>query len=206
LPLILIVVVGGLIGLFLIGNRGMTTPTPAATSSLRDSPNGLPGLVTTDAPWSNNAGQLSARLTALNLPQLTTEGSVLHIHQHIDIFVHGKAIAIPALIGIPNPESFISIIHTHDASGLIHVESPVKQDYYLGEFFDIWGVEFDQTHLGGYTPDATNQLLVYINGVKAPGDWRKIVLAAHQEIVVTYGTLGESPATIPASYSFAAGD
>ncbi len=30
-------------------------------------------------------------------------------------------------------------LHTHDASGIIHVESSVKRNYTLGEFLNIWG-------------------------------------------------------------------
>jgi hypothetical protein len=30
-------------------------------------------------------------------------------------------------------------LHTHDASGIIHVESSVKRNYTLGEFLNTWG-------------------------------------------------------------------
>jgi len=29
-------------------------------------------------------------------------------------------------------------LHTHDASGIIHVESNTMRDFRLGEFLDIW--------------------------------------------------------------------
>ena len=30
-------------------------------------------------------------------------------------------------------------LHTHDTSGIIHVESSVKRNYTLGEFLNTWG-------------------------------------------------------------------
>src|SRR5262245_29031219 len=58
------------------------------------------------------------------LPQ---EGQVVHIHPHLTIMVNGQQQTIPALIGINvdgrgNPTSFLPL-HTHDATGTIHVES-----------------------------------------------------------------------------------
>jgi hypothetical protein len=32
-----------------------------------------------------------------------------------------------------------SPLHTHDTSGIIHVESPTVRSFTLGEFVDLWG-------------------------------------------------------------------
>src|SRR5207253_7906980 len=101
------------------------------------------------------------RLQVLGLPALTQEGSVLHIHQHIDVFVNGGKVAVPGGIGI-NDNSFISPIHTHDASGVIHVESPTKEQFTLGQFFAIWGVRFTRTSVGGYRSTAARPIRVYL--------------------------------------------
>ncbi len=165
----------------------------------------LAGIQTTSAPWIPELDHLRSRLSAIGLPALSAEGTALHIHQHLDIYIHGTKVAIPADIGINQVEGFISPIHVHDTSGVIHVESPVVQDFTLGQFFDIWGVQFNDQSIGGYSADSANTLRVYVNGVLAPSDVRSIVLKAHQEIVVTYGTEEELPKPIPSSYSFAAG-
>lgn len=34
-------------------------------------------------------------------------------------------------------------LHTHDDSGILHVESTVKRDYTLGEFLKTWGLNLD---------------------------------------------------------------
>lgn len=177
----------------------------SASTAVLSSPDGLPGLLTTPAPWPKNTDQLAQRLDKIHLPQLNAEGNALHIHQHIDIFVDGHQVPVPADIGVPTPESFISPIHVHDDTGVLHVESPTVQDYYLGQFFDVWGVKFDGNDLGGYHVSGDKQLAVYVNGQKTSGDPRQVKLDAHQEIVVTYGTASELPNPIPASFQFGEG-
>jgi hypothetical protein len=193
---VLVVVVGGMIGLFVLAN-GSGSDKPANLGDTH--------YLTTPAPWDANTTGLKARLAAIGLPALSAEGTVLHIHQHLDIFVHGKAVAVPANIGISRAESFISDLHVHDASGVIHVESPEKKDFNFGQLMDVWGVKFDSTHLGSYSVDSTNKLVLYVDGQPVT-DMRGTKLTAHQELVLTYGSASELPATIPTTYSFAAGE
>jgi hypothetical protein len=207
LPLVVIVLAGALAGVFFLGNNSKTadksSPSPKAAATVKPDPSGLPGLLTSAVPWDNNTGKLGDRLDAIGLPQLSAEGTVLHIHQHLDIFVNGQPVSVPADIGIPDSQQFISPIHVHDTSGVIHVESPVKQDFYLGQFFDVWGVKFTQNQLGGYQASSGNPLTVYVNGTKYTGDPRQIKLQAHQEIAVVYGP---APATVPSTYAFPSGE
>ncbi len=67
------------------------------------------------------------------------EGSLEHVHTSLQIFNRGHAVLVPANIGIPQGASCLYWVHTHDASGVIHIESPVKSNFTLGQFFDIWG-------------------------------------------------------------------
>jgi hypothetical protein len=206
LPAILAVVVVGLIGAFAIGNHSSSSsssPSPNAKATVRPNPDGLPGLLTSEAPWDNNTNKLADRLDALGLPQLGQEGTVLHIHQHLDIFVDGKQISVPKTIGIPSNQSFIATMHSHDDTGVMHVESPTQQDFYLGQFFDVWGVKFTSSQLGGYTATSDKPLTVYLNGAKYTGDPRQLKLASHQEIAVIYGP---APDQIPSTYAFPSGE
>ena len=164
-------------------------------------PSSLPGLQTGDAPWKAELANLAARLKLIGLPALSAEGSVLHIHQHLDIFINGQPVAIPALIGINQAAGFISPIHVHDTSGIIHVESPIQQTFTLGQFFDIWGVRLTNDCVGGYCASATSTLKVYANGTLYGGDPRMLPLTEHEEIVVVYGAM---PATLP-TYTFPSG-
>jgi hypothetical protein len=114
------------------------------------------------------------------------EGSLFHIHQHLELYAHGKPIRVPALIGIPGMGECYYWIHTHTPDGFIHVESPVYRDFYLGEFFDIWGEPLSPTNLAGvHVPKG--QLRAYVNGSRFTGDPRSIQLTLHADIVIEAG-------------------
>jgi hypothetical protein len=164
-----------------------------------------PGLQTGLPPWPPEITQLRARLNAIGLAALTAEGQVQHTHQHLDLFVDGQRVEVPADIGINQAAAFLAPIHTHDTSGVIHVESPVVQDFTLGEFFDVWGVRFDSHCLGGAFDTGGRVLSVYVNGQPAAGDPRSIVLVSHLEIVVSMSSPGQLPSPVPSTYAFPAG-
>lgn len=165
----------------------------------------LPGMQTGPAPWPAEITHLKERLSDINLPALTQEGEVLHIHQHLDIFVDGKPVQVPYGIGQGEKSSFLASIHTHDNRGIIHIESPTDQVFTLGQFFDIWGVHLTADCIGGYCNQGGRTLRVFINGNPFSGDPRTIKLEQHQEIFVAYGTADELPDPIPSSYEFPEG-
>ena len=51
-------------------------------------------------PWPADAVGLQARLEADGLQVLTAEGQVQHTHQHLDVYVDGAHVDVPADIGI----------------------------------------------------------------------------------------------------------
>ncbi|MGH2813503.1 MAG: hypothetical protein ACRDI1_12455 [Actinomycetota bacterium] len=166
----------------------------------------LPGLQTGPSPWDPELSHLRARLKRIGFPTaLTMEGDDLHIHEHLDVFDHGQKVEVPENIGISQQEGFLSPLHTHDATGIIHIESFEQRTFTLGEFFDVWGVRFSSTCIGGYCADGYNQLSVFVGGQHREGDPRSLGLAAHQQIVVAFGTDAELPNPIPASYTFPSG-
>jgi len=196
---VLVIIVGGLlVWTHFSTGEADTYQTVADNSS-------LPGIQTGTAPWTVELTNLKARLAADGLPALAQEGTALHIHQHLDLIIDGTPVAVPAEIGINEGAGFISPIHVHDTTGVIHVESPVVKTFTLGQFFDIWGVRFSATCIGGYCADATHSLQVWVNGAPYTGDPRMLPLSAHEEIVIAYGTQAETPTTIPASFAFAPG-
>lgn len=158
------------------------------------------GLQTGPAPWNTGLGTLPDRLGALGLHQLSGEGQVVHIHQHLDIFVNGKREPVPANIGIYDGQ-FITELHTHDATGIMHVESPTKRSFDLGQFFGVWGVRLNANCVGGYCKP-TKPWRVYVNGRPYTGDPAALELAEHQEIAFV---IGKPPKTIPSAYQFPAG-
>jgi hypothetical protein len=179
---------------------GLVVSTAAGVTSA------LPGLMTTKAPWSaNNGAPLRARLRAAGIPALGAEGTRLHIHQHLDVVISGSGYPVPAGIGIDSRSQFISPLHTHDFTGIIHIESPTIRRYTLGEFFDVWGLRFSSRCIGGYCAKGKKKVWVYVDGRRVSGDPRAIVLRRHDEIVVAYGTFASIPKPIPPAYPFPAG-
>lgn len=164
----------------------------------------LPGLQTGAAPWLPETATLRSRLSAIGLPALEHEGTIVHTHQHLDIIVNGRSIVVPANIGINQTELYIAPIHTHDETGILHVESDDVRSFTLGQFFDIWGVRFDATCLGGYCTGDTHRLRVFVNGLDMPGDPRSIELEARQQIAVVYAERGTS-VDVPSVYRFPSG-
>ena len=161
----------------------------------------LPGLQTGEAPWAAEIPHLLARLKAIKLRALYEEGNALHIHQHLDIFVDGKPVTVPKDIGIDYDARFISPLHTHDRSGVIHVESDEVRDFTLGQFFDVWGVRFTKECLGGYCAKGSAKLRLFANGKPVTGDPRRLVLTSHQEIAIVYGP-EKSTVVVPSNYKF----
>jgi hypothetical protein len=168
-------------------------------------PNSLAGMQTGNYPWSPEINNLEKRLQEIGLPALSQEGTVLHAHQHLDIFINGQQAAVAANIGIDDAKGFISPIHTHDETGITHVESPIIKKFYLGQFFDIWGLRLTSDCIGGYCNNKDQTLKVFVNGNLFSGNPRLAELQAHQEIVITYGTIAQLPSPIPSSYAFPAG-
>lgn len=196
-------------GLQLTRHTSPDTPASLApTTSPTVAPSILPGIQDGNAPWSagNDPANLKARLSAVGLPALGAEGQVLHIHQHLEVFVNGRSVAVPTDIGIATDGSFISPIHTHTPDGIIHVESPTKRSFTLGEFFDVWGVKLTPTCIGGYCNSGDVTLVAYVNGNEVAGDPGRIVLRSHDEIVVTYASPSQLPNPMPSSFTFPTGE
>jgi hypothetical protein len=170
------------------------------------SPGPLAGLQTGPAPWGANTADLAERLRAIGIPPLSPmEGTAVHIHQHLDLYVDGRKVLVPAGIGI-DPAVGYAPLHTHDPSGVIHVESPTVRTYTLGEFFAVWGVRFTPGCLGGYCAGGGRQLRLFVGGRAYRGAPTTLALAPHQELVVAFGTAAQLPSPIPSTYQFPPGE
>ena len=93
--------------------------------------------------------------TAQTLPSNRNQ-MVMHIHPRLEIILDGTRATVPANIGIASNlwENHVldqygmtgmAPLHTHDATGTIHVESNANGNYTLGQLFDVWGVPFSES-------------------------------------------------------------
>jgi hypothetical protein len=162
--------------------------------------NHLPGIRKTKAPWPPEYEHLADRLLPLGLDTLPQEAVNTHYHSHLDIFVDGKKVTVPALIGINTGAQYITQLHTHDTRGVIHIESPKENDHFtLGQFVAEWGVFLNAKCIGAYC----DGLKWYLNGKLQTGDPQAYTLQSHDEIAIV---VGKPPKKIPSSYKFLAGE
>lgn len=131
-------------------------------------------------------------------------GIVYHVHTRLEIVINGTQVQVPSRIGIdPDKWNFhaldpfgpagIAPLHTHDSSGVIHVESTTARDYTLGEFFQVWGVPFNNTcvftYCNGPSGEAIYAVTVRINGARVSPNtirFESIVLKDRDSIIVSY--------------------
>jgi hypothetical protein len=145
------------------------------------------------------------------IPCEQMEEAAIHIHVHLAIFNHGKQIAVPMLAGAApvaggtaqQPAICLYWLHTHDASGIIHIEAaqpdaPNGGLYTLGTFFDIWGYTLSPTQVANFKGPVT----AYVNGQPFTGDPRSIEFTSHKNITLEVGTPLVNP---PPTYTFPPG-
>ena len=94
-----------------------------------------------------------------------------------------------------------SFIHTHDASGIVHIHpvSGVNPDHFItvGDFFAAWRTNsgtannpsavFSPTQIMGNVADATHEVLMYVNGVESH-EFQTHIIEDGEDIVITYGS------------------
>jgi hypothetical protein len=192
------------------GGSGKKTPTPvrAAPTPAKDA-----------APWPAPADPMKLTVEAGLTPE-THEFLFLHVHAHLDVFVNGMPVTVPAGIGInihdpgvhsakakdgstvygfidpPCAQACISPLHTHDISGILHTEAKKNQFNNLGEFFTEWNVRLGDKCVGGYCKP-TAPISIYVDGDAYTGDPRQIGLEDLKEIAIVIGT---PPTEIPSTF------
>ncbi|HET6909379.1 MAG TPA: hypothetical protein VFH54_08590 [Mycobacteriales bacterium] len=178
-----------------------TLPVPGATVTMSTAP----------PPWAppaviDNGALSAAYVAAAGLPY-SEEMLQVHYHAHLDIEINGKSVEVPPYLGwVAKGHSAIGLspLHTHDASGVIHIENSVPADFVLGQVFVEWGVRFTPTCIAGFCSGSGNDLAVFVNGTRYDGDPTRIVLKKHEEIAIEYGPTGKLP-TPRSSYHFSNG-
>lgn len=132
--------------------------------------------------------------TVDGIPCLATmDESHYHVHVFLGFVVNGVLTALPDGTGMKNPgadsggvvstATCFYYLHTHDASGVIHIEDPSTASrttslHTLGQYLDIWGHS-----LSGMT--------VYTSGARYQGEGDQTISNS------TYSRYTSDPRTIP---------
>jgi hypothetical protein len=166
-------------------------------------------------PWPAPPNPMALAQKAGLVPEVN-EHLDYHVHSHLDVFVNGKKVRVPAGIGIdihgsdvhPFPmgdgsvayggitrckRPCISPLHTHDDTGILHTETSTPTPNTLGQFFVEWGVRLGRTCVGGYC----RRVRFWVNGKPYTKDPRSILLADRTEIAIVVGT---PPRKIPSRF------
>lgn len=121
------------------------------------------------------------------------EQTAFHIHAHLTIYINGAQSQIPQGTGIASDQSCLYWLHTHDTTGVIHIEAPSGHSFVLGNFLDEWSSQFSslgypsELDLSGWT--------AYLNGKLYTGDFHKIPLQSHDVITLMYNSPHAKPDT-----------
>ena len=119
----------------------------------------------------------------------STEGAYDHVHPYLQIWVDGANVSIPSGVGLLNGGACTEPVHTHDSSGILHLElsqSQAGQSWTLSDFFSIWKfscsqaqadcptvngtsrpVVFNQTDILGYRADSGHRVVLLVDGVSS---------------------------------------
>jgi hypothetical protein len=134
--------------------------------------------------WRPEYAHLTQRLKLIGIPAGGEEK--FHIHALLRIYVNGLLRPLPADIGIDSAKGIESSMHTHDGSGIIHMEAPRPYPYTLGDFFSVWGVKLGPAQVGGLQGYGGNRLHFYLNG-KPLSNPAAHVLHKDDSVVIGYG-------------------
>lgn len=121
-----------------------------------------------------------------------------HVHALLSIYRDGVRLALPSSIGRNNSCNYE--IHTHDGSGVLHIETDVPKTFTLGQFFALWGQSLNAATIAGLAGPAKYYVIENEKIAPVTGDPAAITLASHKEIVIIVGT---PPAVLP-RYDWAA--
>jgi len=112
----------------------------------------------------------------------------------LHIYVNGLLSPLPANIGLDSAKGLESSMHTHDSTGIIHMEAPHPFKYTLGDFFEVWGVKLGPAQVGGLTGYGGDHLHFYLNG-KPLNNPAALVLHKGDSVVIGYGAEESFPHT-----------
>jgi hypothetical protein len=125
-----------------------------------------------------------------------------HIHAHLSIYINGTNVPLVANTGIApiGVTSNTNVtcyywLHTHDATGVVHIESPTTKLYTLKSFIDIWEKFSSSSSAIPTQLLSSTGWIIYVNGKQVNTDFSHLQLHAHDLITIAYNSPGIKPDT-----------
>lgn len=110
------------------------------------------------------------------------DNSKTHTHTMLTIIQNGDKVSIPNNLGITS--RCMHPLHTHDDTGLIHMEYSKPMKFYLGDFFDLMGVVFNDKQIGSLKNMDGYKISVKRNGKLIKTNYRLIPLIDLEKIEI----------------------
>lgn len=129
---------------------------------------------------------LDERRQTAGIPtMMQTMDSAAHFHPRLWVYVDGRAVPVPANIGIDPARDSMQMagLHTHASDGTVHAEGVERAT--LGQFFAIWGVPFSAQRLGPHRATDGKSVRMWVNGEPSKA-FGGLALRDKQRIVVSY--------------------
>ena len=115
-------------------------------------------------------------------------GLAMHIHPVLDIVIRGEQVLIPANMGIDTSAcpGKMHLLHTHDTTGKLHIETYEPMVVNLTLFFGVWNIsEVGNQQLLPLFLDSDNAS-VSVNGVMQNVAWQEIELNDRDQILIHF--------------------
>jgi hypothetical protein len=190
ITIIALVVLGASLALALAGCGSSASAPPGLAISGPGLQTSQPALGPGKPSWHPEYAHLAQRLKQIGIPPGGQEK--FHIHVMLHIYVNGILAPLPADIGLDPAKGLESSMHTHDGTGIIHMEAPHPYKYTLGDFFEVWGVKLGPAQVGGLKGYGGNHLHFYLNG-KPLSNPAALVLHRKDSVVIGYGPNSSFP-------------
>lgn len=137
-------------------------------------------------------------------PEMLTQ---THFHTHLEVWANGGPgtgvqAPIPAQIGISG--AGFCWLHTHDTSGIIHIEAPTsraKQGFHLSDFVKVWRLSNPEATLSAGPGEKE---VVYVDGKLWNGPATSVPLKSLEWITIELLAPNQSP-TPPPTYQWPSG-
>jgi hypothetical protein len=107
-----------------------------------------------------------------------------HIHPKLKIVIEGSEVPLAPNVGLGLAKCERAL-HTHDASGELHIEPNFYQEFTLDQFFKLWGKSFSREEILDKRASDTHEIVMTVDG-KPSEEFEKLILKDKQEIVIEY--------------------
>lgn len=121
-----------------------------------------------------------------------------HVHAHLSMFYRGRPVSLHDGIGRSQYGLCYYALHTHDASGVIHIEVRDTFSPTLGNFFDIWHEPLSPRQFWKFRAQRGETMRVYVGMRRYAGNPGEITLRRHSTVTLEIGP----PFAAPKSYNF----